>query len=288
MLNYSITLVRKKSMTSFDYIYRELVSKVLNTGFEEFNERTKLKTRIITGVHLDIESTNFPVLTLRKIPLKLFVAEQIWYLQGDNDLSFFQKFSRIWDDFKEDDNTVESGYGYRWRKFFSRDQVASLLEMFRKEKSSRQGVVVTWDPNSDGLASAKKKNVPCVPLWIANIVDDKLNFHVVFRSNDVMLGLPHDVAGFALLQHILAQELGLEPGWLHYSISHAHIYENHYEQARLLLERKHEHEEVRLALPDKCYERALAKDQGLVLEIVSNIEKQYQPLPSLGKMQIAL
>jgi thymidylate synthase len=160
--------------------------------------------------------------------------------------------------------------------------------MLKNEPSSRQGVIVTWDPDSDGLASPKKKNVPCVPIWVANVVGGKLNLHIVFRSNDVMLGLPHDVAGFALLQHILAQETGHEVGKLHYSISHAHIYENHYPNAEKLLERDHEHKEIKLQLLENAYKRAIEKDEKLVREIHENLKEQYDPLPSLGKMQIAL
>jgi thymidylate synthase len=275
-------------MTTFDVIYRKLVGDILTSGIEELNERTGHETKILTGQHFTLRPKDFPILTLRKIPVKLFVAEQVWYLQGDKQLDFFQKYSKIWDDFKEEDNTVESGYGYRWRKFFKRDQVAGLIEMLQKEPSSRQGVVITWDPNTDGLASPKKKNTPCVPMWVANIVGGELNFHIVFRSQDVMLGLPHDCAGFALLQHILAQKLGVPVGFLHYSISHAHIYDNHYEQARELVSRSNDHGEFELKLPDQTYERAMLEDETIVDEICDHIKEHYNPLASLGKMQIAL
>jgi len=275
-------------MTKFDNIYRSLVENILRNGVEELNERTNHKTKIITGAHFSLRSSDFPVLTLRRIPIRLFVAEQIWYLQGDRELDFFQKYSKIWDDFKEEDNTVESGYGYRWRKFFKRDQVAGLIEMLEKEPSSRQGVVMTWDPNSDGLSSVKKKNTPCVPMWVANIVGGELNFHIVFRSQDVMLGLPHDVAGFALLQYIIAQKLDRPVGFLHYSISHAHIYDNHYEQAEELVKRENDHSEFELKLPSNSYQRAMEKDENLVDEICDHLKEHYNPLAALGKMQIAL
>lgn len=265
-----------------------MLFKVYNQGTEELNERTGKKTKILTGCHMDFRAENFPVLTLRKIPLKLFIAEQIWYLYGVKQLEFFQQFSKIWDDFKEDDNTVESGYGYRWRSFFKRDQIASLVEMLMKEPSSRQGVVVTWDPDTDGLASPKKKNSPCVPVFIANIVGGKLNFHVVFRSNDLMLGVPHDIAGFALLQHIIAQKVNVKVGFLHYSVSHLHVYDNHYAQVEEMLSRHNYHPEVKLHLPENTYDRARSGDPSVVLEILADLESQYNPLPPVGKMQIAL
>lgn len=275
-------------MTQFDHEYVKTLFRVYNQGTEELNERTGRKTKILTGCHMDFRVENFPILTLRKIPVKLFVAEQIWYLLGTNDLSFFQQYSRIWDDFKEDDNTVESGYGYRWRNFFARDQIDSLVQMLIKEPSSRQGVVITWDPVTDGLASPKKKNSPCVPVFIANIVNGKLNFHVVFRSNDMMLGMPHDIGGFALLLHIIAQKVNVKPGMLHYSVSHLHVYDNHYPQVEEVLSRHHYHPEVRLHLPENSYDRARAGDATLVDEIIADLESQYRPLPALGKMQIAV
>ncbi len=275
-------------MNEFDNIYKNIVKDILLNWVEEFNERTWYKTKIKTWIHINLRTENFPLLSLRKIPLKLFVAEQIWYTRGEKELDFFQKFSKIWDDFKEEDNTVESGYWYRWRKFFKRDQLDSLIKMLQNERSSRQWVVITWDPNTDWLASIKKKNSPCVPVWVANIVNWELNLHIVFRSNDVMLGLPHDVAGFALLQHIIAQKLWVKVWWLHYTISHAHIYENHYAQAKELISREQEHKNVELKLPENTFDRIYDDWEILVQEIFENLKSQYEPLPSLGKMQIAL
>lgn len=275
-------------MTIFDKAYKEFLFKVYNQGIEEKNERTGYKTKILTGAHFDINAAKFPLLTLRKIPLKLFIAEQIWYLQGTKELDFFQRYSKIWDDFKEDDNTVDSGYGYRWRNYFKRDQLTGLINMLQKEPSSRQGVVVTWDPASDGLDAPKRKNVPCVIMFVANIVAGKLNFHVIFRSNDIMLGVPHDISGFALLQHILAQKLAVGVGNLHYSISHAHIYENHYKQTEELLSRDNNHQEIKLILPENTYDRAINGDLEIVDEIWQNLKAQYYPLDSLEKMQIAI
>lgn len=276
-------------MTNFDSQYLQVVSGIMKDGAEEYNERTGYHTRIKTGLHFDFNlQTGFPLLTLRKMPLKLFISEQVWFIQGDKNLDFVNKFTKIWQNFAEEDGTVSTAYGYRWNNFFERNQLDSLVEMLKSEPSSRQGVVVTWDPNSDGLVSPKKKNVPCVPVWMANIVDGKLNFHVIFRSNDVMLGMPHDIAGFALLQHMLAQEVGRQVGYLHYSVSHAHIYENHYEQAQTLMDRENQHQEIKLTLPDKSFQRAKNYDEALVEEIRTNIKSQYDPLPSLGHMQIAL
>ena len=279
-----------QQISTINIFYKRLVTEILEDGIEETNFRTGMKTKIITGINATFEpAKDFPLLTLRKIPLKLFVAEMIWYLQGVKELDFFQQYSKIWDDFMDQGNVAESGYGYRWRSHFGRDQITSLVNTLVADPSSRQGVVVTWDANNDGLDSAPKKNVPCVPMWVANIVGGKLNLHFTFRSNDIMLGMPHDIAGFAILQAILAQKLNVKIGKLHYSGIHCHIYENHYDQAQLLVKRDLPKESIiKLVLPINTYERAMAGDLEIVNEIYENLKAQYDPLPSIGKMQIAL
>ena len=278
-----------QNITTINTFYKDLVRDIMTNGTEELNQRTGLKVKILTGINATFDTAiDFPLLTLRKIPLKLFVAEMIWYLQGVKELDFFQKFSRIWDDFMDNDNTAQCGYGYRWKNGLGRDQITGLINMLQADASSRQGVVITWDAKTDGLDSPLQKNVPCVPMWVANIVGDKLNLHFIFRSNDVMLGLPHDIAGFGLLQHILAQKLGVKVGLLHYSCSHCHIYENHYAQAMEILDRKLEPQAIKLILPDNVFERAVDGDELVVAQIFENLKSQYKPLPSLGKMQIAL
>lgn len=274
-------------MNEFDKIYKNLLKDVYENWIEEYNERTKLKVKAKTWVHFNLRIENFPLLSLRKIPLKLFIAEQIWYLQWTKELDFFQKFSKAWDAFKNEDNTCPS-YWYRWRKYFERDQITSLLNMLKNEPSSRQWVVITWDPKIDWLDAPKQKNVPCVPVWVANIVNGELNFHIVFRSSDIMLWLPHDVAWFALLQYILAQKLWVKVWWLHYSISHLHIYENHYEKAEELLKRENIHENIKLKLPENVYDKVNSDWEQLVEEIFENLNSQYNPLESLWKMQIAV
>jgi thymidylate synthase len=279
-----------QKISNINNFYQSLVSEIIEKGVEEMNERTGYKTKIVSCVNATFEpAEGFPLLTLRKIPLKLFIAEMIWYLQGVQELDFFQQYSRIWDDFMDEGNIAESGYGYRWRNHFGRDQISSLVAMLEREPSSRQGVVITWDAKKDGLDSAPIKNVPCVPMWVANVIGGKLNLHFTFRSNDIMLGMPHDIAGFAILQAILAQKLGLEVGKLHYSGIHCHIYENHYAQAKELIKRELPKEsKIKLNLPVQSYERAMSGDLNLVDEIFEDLKSQYNPLASLGKMQIAL
>ncbi len=115
----------------------------------------------------------------------------------------------------------------------------------------------------------------------------RLNLHLVIRSNDMMLGNPHDVAGFGLLCSMLAQELKIGVGILTVSISHAHVYENHYDQADQILTRMpHLHPAVRCKLPENSFQRALAGDANLVDEISSMFLEQYSPMKALERMKI--
>ena len=219
----------------------------------------------------------------------MFVAEQVWFIAGSRKPEeMLRSFTKIWDDFTNPQDVVTVAYGYRWRKHFGRDQLGLLIELLQKEPSSRQGVVITWDPAQDGLSLFKKKNVPCPYTFTANIIGGRLHFHNIIRSNDVILGLPSDVPGFALLASILAQKLKVRPGIYSHSISNAHIYDSHYFAAEEIMKRENDHEPLRLALPKNSFDRAEKKDKKLVEEIVANLEKQYKPLEPIKGIKIVL
>lgn len=278
-------------MTEFDLQYQKLLRNIMTKGYEEISERTKHSVRALPGETLEIEPEDgFPILTLRRIPVKIFVAEQIWFLMGSRRPSeFLQKFTKIWDDFTNLDGVVSTAYGYRWRKHFGRDQIALLIKLLEKEPSSRHGVVMMWDPTSDGLSPTfKKANIPCPYTFTVNIIGSKLHLHLVIRSNDMMLGNPHDVAGFALLQRILASRLGVELGKLTVSISNAHIYDIHYEAANEIISRKNNHPKVIVEAKKDYFERAEKGDEKLVQEIFDQITSQYQPMEAIKGLQIVL
>lgn len=277
-------------MTQFDHIYKSAIARIFSEGEDVFSHRTGISTKAIPGLTYELEpAKGFPLLTLRKIPIKLFCSEVVWMITGEKKLDFIRQFTKIWDDFAEEDGTMETAYGYRWRNHFGRDQLLDLVQHLRDEPTSRQGVVLMWDPASDGLTAPKKKNVPCPFCWTANIIGDKLNLHLIIRSNDMMLGNPHDVAGFALFQMMLVQELGVEAGKLTVSISHAHIYENHYPQVEELLEREDQHhDEILCQLPERSFQRAMEGDPTLVNELSGMFKRQYNPAPPVKKMQIAI
>ncbi|HEX5456724.1 MAG TPA: thymidylate synthase [Candidatus Saccharimonadales bacterium] len=278
-------------MVSFDKVYQSLLEDIMKNGEREVNARTKHETAALPGLSfsIDIESDGFPLLSLRKIPLKLFIAEQGWFISGARKPEIFlRKFTRIWDDFTNPGDVVTVAYGYRWRRHFGRDQLGSLIKLLQKDPSSRHGVVVTWDPSSDGLGGVSKSNIPCPYTFTVNIIGGRLNMMNVVRSNDMILGFPHDVAGFALLQCILAQKLGVKQGVYTHVIANAHIYSTHYDAAKELIKRKASSEKIKISLPKNSFERAEGMDTELVEEIYAGLSKQYKPQQAIKELKIVL
>lgn len=278
-------------MAVFDQIYQELLREIMEEGIAEVNARTGHETKALPGKSfaIDIEKDGFPALTLRKIPLKIFIAEQIWFVSGARRPDdFLRDFTKIWDDFTNPNDVVTVAYGYRWRKHFGRDQLGLLVELLERDPSSRHGVVVTWDPSSDGLGGTSRGNVPCPYTFTVNIIGGRLNLHNMVRSNDAILGLPHDVGGFALLQCMLAQRLGVRPGVYSHSISNAHVYDIHYDGAKEMIARPADHPKIDLTLPENAYARAEQKDPALVAEIFDDFSKQYNPGEPIKGLKIVL
>jgi thymidylate synthase len=278
-------------MAKFDKIYQDILKDLMKNGITEYSERTKLHTKALPGVHFSIDpiKDGFPLMTLRKIPIKAIVAEQSWFISGARKPEdFLREYTKIWDAFTNPGDVVTVAYGYRWRKHFGRDQLGDLIKLLKKEPSSRHAVIVTWDPAQDGLSLKKKANVPCPYTFTINIIGGKLHMHNIVRSNDMILGFPFDVAGFCFLQYVLAQKLGVEVGIYSHSISNAHIYENHFEGARKIIKRETKHKKIKLELPKHTFERAEKKDRKLVPEITGQLEKQYKPQEPIKGLKIAL
>lgn len=278
-------------MTSFDITYQKMLKQIMDDGVREINERTGHETAALAGLSFstDLEKDGFPLLALRKIPIKLFIAEQLWFISGARKPDdFLRNFTSIWDDFTNPGDVVTVAYGYRWRKHFGRDQLKKLVELLSKDRSSRHGVIVTWDPAQDGLGGVSKTNVPCPYTFTVNIIGGRLNLMNVVRSNDMILGFPHDVAGFALLQCILAQKLGVKPGIYSHIIANAHIYDLHYEAAETMINRKLSSKKIDLTLPGRSFERAESKDIKLVEQISENLTNQYKPGEAIKGLKIVL
>ena len=275
---------------SLDRQYQKVLRQILKEGVEEVNKRTGHKIKSVAGVTVVIEPEDgFPLLTLRKIPVRLFAAEQVWFLTGSRrPEEFLNKFTHIWDDFSSVSGVVSAAYGWRWRHQFGRDQIAGLISSLKKDASNRQGVVLAWDAREDGLGGKQKPNVPCPFGFVVNIIGGKLNFHNLVRSNDMILGFPHDIAGFALLQRILAGHLGVGVGRYIHSISHAHIYDIHYQAAAELAKRRKWHKIIKLEPEQNWLMRAMEGDEKLVVEIVDKLSRQYQPQSPISGLKIVL
>lgn len=276
-------------MTPFDTTYQNLLKDIMKHGIAEISKRQGNETTALPGLTFsqDISKDGFPLLTLREIPIQLFVAEQVWFISGARKpADFLRQFTKIWDMFTNPGDVVTVAYGYRWRKYFGRDQLKLLIDLLKKDPSSRHGVIMMWDPSSDGLGGVNKKNVPCPYTFTVNIIGGKLHLHLMVRSNDMILGFPHDVAGFALLQSILAQELGVLPGIYTHTISNAHVYDIHYDTAKEIIKRKNAHKKINLELPLKSFIRAEKKDVELVKEIAKNLKEQYSPSPAIKGLKI--
>lgn len=282
-------------MTHFDSYYLAALDDVLHDGAPQRNERTGQDVIAYAGLHMRLElSKGFPALTVRRIPLKLFTAEMIWFLSGERDLTWLQRYTRVWDAFVETDGRLAAPYGYRWRRQFGRDQLREGLRQLERDPSTRQVVISTWHPGRDGLTNQGAwKNVPCLPTWTANIIDERLNLAVDVRSNDMMLGCPHDVAGYALLAYLLAAHLGVTLGVLSYRVAHAHIYAQHIPGARELLGRvTHQHQEMHLELPRPALGWAMGAQEAdmdcAVRTVLEGLEPHYYPAPSIKGLKLFL
>ncbi len=274
----------------FDVQYLQILKNLIENGFREKNNRTGETCISLPGVTMRFDlADGFPLLTLRKIPLKVFTAEQVWFLMGEKNLEFLQQFTHIWNDFAEEDNTISSAYGYRWRRHFGRDQIGGLIDLLQADPTSRHGVIAMWDPSDDGLANGtSKKNVPCPFTFTLQVIGGRLCLHLIIRSNDMMLGNPHDVAGFAILAHILAQKLNVPVGIMTISISNAHIYGLHEENAKEIISREVTHAPIEFVCPPNAFARAESGDETLVEEMFGALKENYNPQPSLGRMKIVL
>lgn len=276
-------------MTQFDTAYRALLRRILEEGSAETNSRTGHETRALPGLTIEVDA-GFPLLTLRRIPLRVFIAEQVWFLTGSRrPEESLRQFTKIWDEFTNLNGVIPTAYGYRWRHHFNRDQIAELVALLERDPSSRQGVVIAWDPGADGLdAHRMRKNVPCPYAFTVNIIGGALHLHNIVRSNDMLLGCPHDVAGFALLQRILAARLGVRVGKYTHSISNAHIYDTHYDAARELVGRASDHPEIELRVGADALARAERGDFTLVEEIEAQLNAQYTPQPALPGLRVVV
>jgi thymidylate synthase len=190
--------------------YLDLVKLVMENGVRK-PSRTGIDTISYFSAHYRVDlSKGFPLLTTKKMMWNSLLYEVLWYLSGDNHIRNLRKHTKIWDAWADEEGNLETAYGYYWRHFPSAE----------KDPYSRRLVVSAWEPGN----AEKSKLPPCHYSYVFNVSEGRLNCHLTQRSGDIALGIPFNLAAYAILTQIIAQETGLEVGYFAHSIVDAHIY----------------------------------------------------------------
>ncbi len=219
--------------------YLALLQTVLNTGTDR-GDRTGTGTRSIFGHQMRFDlSEGFPVLTTKKLHLKSIIHELLWFLQGSSNIAYLKDNGvKIWDDWADEDGELGPVYGVQWRSWpkpdgSSLDQITGLLEQIKNNPNSRRLIVSAWNPALvDEMALP-----PCHALFQFYVADGKLSCQLYQRSGDTFLGVPFNIASYALLTMMVAQVCGLEAGEFIHTLGDTHLYSNHFDQAREQLTR---------------------------------------------------
>jgi thymidylate synthase len=221
--------------------YEDLLRIVLHTGTEK-SDRTGTGTLSLFGQQIRYDlAKGFPLLTTKKVHFKSVVYELLWFLRGDNDVRWLQEHGvTIWDEWQKEDGTIGGGtYGQMWRSWptsggGSIDQIAVALHNITTNPDSRRIIVTAWNPEL--LADAALP--PCHVLFQFYVADGRLSCHLYQRSCDLFLGVPFNIASYALLTHMMAAQDGLDVGEFVWTGGDCHIYSNHVEQVREQLSRE--------------------------------------------------
>jgi thymidylate synthase len=219
--------------------YLDLMARVLAEGVEK-RDRTGVGTRSIFGHQLRFDlAQGFPLVTTKKLHLKSIVYELLWFLRGDTNVKYLHDHGvTIWDEWADENGDLGPIYGRQWRSWPAADggaidQMANVVAEIKKNPASRRLIVTAWNPaENDRMALS-----PCHCLFQFNVADGALSCQLYQRSADVFLGVPFNIASYALLTLMVAQATGLAPGAFIHSFGDTHLYLNHIEQARLQLAR---------------------------------------------------
>lgn len=220
--------------------YLDLVQHVLDHGVDR-SDRTGTGTRSVFGYQMRFDlAAGFPVLTTKKLHLRSIIHELLWFLKGDTNIAYLKDNGvSIWDEWADKDGNLGPVYGYQWRSWPAPDgqhidQIANLLHMIKTNPQSRRLIVSAWNPALvDEMALP-----PCHCLFQFYVADGKLSCQLYQRSADIFLGVPFNIASYALLTMMIAQVCGLKPGDFVHTLGDAHLYSNHFEQAKLQLTRQ--------------------------------------------------
>lgn len=219
--------------------YLDLMRDVLENGTDK-TDRTGVGTRSVFGRQIRFDlSAGFPLLTTKKLHLRSIIYELLWFLRGDTNIRYLQENKvSIWDEWADANGDLGPVYGYQWRSWPAPDgrhidQIADVVRQIRTTPDSRRLIVSAWNPALvDEMALP-----PCHALFQFYVAEGRLSCQLYQRSADIFLGVPFNIASYALLTLMVAQVCGLKPGEFIHTFGDAHLYRNHFEQARLQLSR---------------------------------------------------
>ncbi len=220
--------------------YLELIDHILRHG-QSKSDRTGTGTRSVFGYQMRFDlGEGFPLVTTKKLHLRSIVHELLWFLSGDTNIRYLRENGvTIWDEWADEQGDLGRVYGAQWRSWqrpdgSTLDQIATVLDQIRTNPDSRRMIVSAWNPGElDQMALP-----PCHALFQFYVADGRLSCQLYQRSADVFLGVPFNIASYALLTSMLAQVTRLQPGEFIHTLGDAHLYENHLDQARLQLQRE--------------------------------------------------
>lgn len=230
--------------------YHDLVNHVLETGTEK-EDRTGTGTKSVFGYQMRFDlSEGFPMLTTKKLHLKSIIYELLWFLNGDTNIKYLQENGvRIWNEWADENGDLGPVYGKQWRNWNNDeiDQISEIIETLKTNPDSRRMLVSAWNPSvlpdtsksfADNIAEGKVALPPCHAFFQFYVADGKLSCQLYQRSADIFLGVPFNIASYALLTMMMAQVCGYEAGDFIHTFGDAHIYNNHFEQLQLQLSRE--------------------------------------------------
>ncbi len=219
--------------------YLDLLKHVMENGIRK-EDRTGTGTVSVFGYQMrfDLEK-GFPLLTTKKLHTKSIIHELLWFLSGDTNIDYLKKNGvTIWDDWADENGNLGPVYGHQWRSWSvadgsTIDQITQVVEMIKKNPDSRRMIVSAWNVGDIN----KMKLPPCHALFQFYVANGKLSCQLYQRSADIFLGVPFNIASYALLTQMMAQVCGLKPGEFVHTLGDAHIYSNHFDQVNLQLTR---------------------------------------------------
>lgn len=214
--------------------YLDALRYILDHGAPS-DDRTGTGTLSVFGMQMRYDlADGFPLVTTKRVHLKSIIHELLWFLSGDTNVRYLQENGvSIWNEWADPDGDLGPVYGKQWRDFGGVDQIAALEHMIRQTPDSRRMIVSAWNP-ADVPAMALP---PCHTLWQVRVLGEKLHLQLYQRSADMFLGVPFNIASYALLLQMLAHVAGLKAGTFVHTLGDAHIYSNHIDQVQTQLAR---------------------------------------------------